>query len=94
MFCICWQCLFRLDSMSVPGSPALSVFSVCRCYAHALKLMSEVPSLWYDLGLNYYHQTCLLYPTEEDQSSQSLVLEKAQQVNHWSYCMVYSCSQN
>ncbi|XP_055367212.1 tetratricopeptide repeat protein 37 isoform X2 [Betta splendens] len=50
-----------------------------RCYARALKLMSEVPSLWYDLGLNYYHQACLPLPTEEDQSSRSLVLEKAQQ---------------
>uniref|UniRef100_A0A665T6Y8 Tetratricopeptide repeat domain 37 n=1 Tax=Echeneis naucrates TaxID=173247 RepID=A0A665T6Y8_ECHNA len=50
-----------------------------RCYAHALKLMSEAPSLWYDLGLNYYHQSSLPCPTEGDQSSQSLVLEKAQQ---------------
>ncbi|XP_022607239.1 tetratricopeptide repeat protein 37 [Seriola dumerili] len=49
------------------------------CYAHALKLMSEAPSLWYDLGLNYYHQSSLPCPTEADQNSQSLVLEKAQQ---------------
>uniref|UniRef100_A0A4W6G997 SKI3 subunit of superkiller complex n=1 Tax=Lates calcarifer TaxID=8187 RepID=A0A4W6G997_LATCA len=33
---------------------------VCRCYAHALKLMSEAPSLWYDLGLNYYRQASSL----------------------------------
>uniref|UniRef100_A0A4W6GAK8 SKI3 subunit of superkiller complex n=1 Tax=Lates calcarifer TaxID=8187 RepID=A0A4W6GAK8_LATCA len=52
---------------------------VCRCYAHALKLMSEAPSLWYDLGLNYYRQASLPSPTEGDQNSQSLVLEKAQQ---------------
>uniref|UniRef100_A0A8C5IBJ0 Tetratricopeptide repeat domain 37 n=1 Tax=Gouania willdenowi TaxID=441366 RepID=A0A8C5IBJ0_GOUWI len=26
------------------------------CYVRALKLMPEVSSLWYDLGLNYYHQ--------------------------------------
>ncbi|XP_067463493.1 superkiller complex protein 3 [Thunnus thynnus] len=50
-----------------------------RCYARALKLMSEVPSLWYDLGLNYYHQASLFCPTEGDQSSPSLLLEKAQQ---------------
>ncbi|XP_040010998.1 tetratricopeptide repeat protein 37 [Xiphias gladius] len=50
-----------------------------RCYAHALKLMSEVPSLWYDLGVNYYRQASLPCPTEGDQNSQSLVLEKAQQ---------------
>ncbi|XP_070689878.1 tetratricopeptide repeat protein 37 [Pempheris klunzingeri] len=50
-----------------------------RCYARALKLMSEVPSLWYDLGLNYYRQSSLPCPTEGDQSSPSLLLEKAQQ---------------
>uniref|UniRef100_A0A7N6A4L9 Tetratricopeptide repeat domain 37 n=1 Tax=Anabas testudineus TaxID=64144 RepID=A0A7N6A4L9_ANATE len=50
---------------------------VYRCYARALKLMSEVPSLWYDLGLNYYRQACLPYPTEGDQNS--LLLEKAEQ---------------
>uniref|UniRef100_A0A665SX81 Tetratricopeptide repeat domain 37 n=1 Tax=Echeneis naucrates TaxID=173247 RepID=A0A665SX81_ECHNA len=50
---------------------------VSRCYAHALKLMSEAPSLWYDLGLNYYHQSSLPCPTEGDQSSQSLCLKKA-----------------
>lgn len=51
------------------------------CYARALKLMPEVPSLWCDLGLNYYHQAssqpCL---KEGDQNSASLLLEKAQQV--------------
>ncbi|XP_034451179.1 tetratricopeptide repeat protein 37 [Hippoglossus hippoglossus] len=50
-----------------------------RCYAHALKLVSEAPSLWYDLGLNYYHQAKLPISSEGDQNSQSLVLEKAQQ---------------
>ncbi|XP_053180794.1 SKI3 subunit of superkiller complex protein isoform X2 [Scomber japonicus] len=50
-----------------------------RCYARALKLMPEVPSLWYDLGLNYYHQACLFCPTEVDQNSPSLLLEKAEQ---------------
>ncbi|XP_041643550.1 tetratricopeptide repeat protein 37 [Cheilinus undulatus] len=50
-----------------------------RCYARALKLMSEVPSLWYDLGLNYYHQSNLPVSTGDDQNSPSLLLEKAQQ---------------
>uniref|UniRef100_UPI0037E80CDA superkiller complex protein 3 n=1 Tax=Semicossyphus pulcher TaxID=241346 RepID=UPI0037E80CDA len=50
-----------------------------RCYARALKLMSEVSSLWYDLGLNYYRQSSLTCPTEGDQNSPSLLLEKAQQ---------------
>lgn len=59
---------------------------VYRCYARALKLMSEVPSLWYDLGLNYYRQACLPYPTEGDQNS--LLLEKAEQVLHWSYTTI------
>lgn len=53
----------------------------CRCYARALKLMPEVPSLWYDLGLNYYRQAISsLCPTEGDHDSSSLLLEKAQQV--------------
>lgn len=43
--------------------------------------MSEVPSLWYDLGLNYYHQSRLLCPTEGDQNSPSLLLEKTQEVS-------------
>nr|XP_046243032.1 tetratricopeptide repeat protein 37 isoform X2 [Scatophagus argus] len=50
-----------------------------RCYARALKLMSEVPSLWYDLGLNYYHQARLSCPAEGELNSLSLLLEKAQQ---------------
>lgn len=51
-----------------------------RCYAHALKLMPEVANLWYDLGLNYYHQSTLTTcPTDEHQNSYSLNLEKAQQ---------------
>ncbi|KAM3611589.1 uncharacterized protein V6R79_020889 [Siganus canaliculatus] len=48
-----------------------------RCYARALKLMSEVPSIWYDLGINYYRQARCV--TAEDQNSLSLLLEKAQQ---------------
>ena len=54
-----------------------------RCYGRALKLMAEAPSLWYDLGLNYHRQARLLCSTqgeEEDPSSLSLLLEKAQQV--------------
>ncbi|XP_035514221.1 tetratricopeptide repeat protein 37 [Morone saxatilis] len=50
-----------------------------RCYVRALKLMSEVPSLWYDLGINYYRQSRLTCPTEGDQNSPSLLLEKALQ---------------
>ncbi|KAA8592375.1 hypothetical protein FQN60_017830 [Etheostoma spectabile] len=50
-----------------------------RCYVRALKMMSEVPSLWYDLGLNYYRQSSIHRPDEGDQNSQSLLLEKAQQ---------------
>uniref|UniRef100_A0AAQ4RWZ0 SKI3 subunit of superkiller complex n=1 Tax=Gasterosteus aculeatus aculeatus TaxID=481459 RepID=A0AAQ4RWZ0_GASAC len=50
-----------------------------RCYAHALKLMPEVPSLWNDLGLNYYRQSSLSCLTEDGQNSPSLLLEKAQQ---------------
>lgn len=61
---------------------------VYRCYARALKLLPEVPQLWYDLGLNYYHQACLPYPTEGAQNSQSLLLEKAQQVPHWPYTTI------
>lgn len=43
--------------------------------------MSEVPSLWYDLGLNYYHQSRPLGPMEGDQDSPSLLLEKSQEVS-------------
>lgn len=51
-----------------------------RCYAHALKLMPEVASLWYDLGLNYYHQaTSVPCLTQKDQNSPSMDIEKAQQ---------------
>lgn len=42
--------------------------------------MSEVPSLWHDLGLNYYHQSCLSYVSEADQNVSCLLLEKAQEV--------------
>ncbi|KAM7391819.1 hypothetical protein PAMP_022476 [Pampus punctatissimus] len=42
--------------------------------------MPGVPSLWYDLGLNYYHQASRPCPTTEgDQNTPSLLLEKAQQ---------------
>lgn len=51
-----------------------------RCYARALKLMSDVPSLWYDLGLNYYRQSSIPYPAEGDQNCPSLLLEKAKEV--------------
>uniref|UniRef100_A0A8C1N6V5 Tetratricopeptide repeat domain 37 n=1 Tax=Cyprinus carpio TaxID=7962 RepID=A0A8C1N6V5_CYPCA len=49
-----------------------------RCFGRALKLMPEAPSLWCDLGLNYYHQSKLLnclYPEDDAQS----LLEKAMQ---------------
>lgn len=57
-----------------------SAWFVCRCYARALKLMSEVPSLWHDLGLNYYHQSCLPCCSEGDQNATCLLLVKAQEV--------------
>ncbi|XP_054630521.1 tetratricopeptide repeat protein 37 isoform X1 [Dunckerocampus dactyliophorus] len=47
-----------------------------KCYTRALKLMPEVASLWYDLGLNFYHQAHLACDAVEDRS---LLLEKAQQ---------------
>ncbi|XP_056138485.1 tetratricopeptide repeat protein 37 isoform X2 [Lampris incognitus] len=50
-----------------------------RCYGHALKLLPEAPSLWYDLGLNYYRQANLKCPAEIDLNYPALVLEKAQQ---------------
>ncbi|KAK5613394.1 hypothetical protein CRENBAI_022565 [Crenichthys baileyi] len=51
-----------------------------RCYAHALKLMPEVASLWYDLGFNYYHQANIIpCPTDEQQPGPSLNLKKAQE---------------
>uniref|UniRef100_A0A8C2J9Z5 Tetratricopeptide repeat domain 37 n=1 Tax=Cyprinus carpio TaxID=7962 RepID=A0A8C2J9Z5_CYPCA len=49
-----------------------------RCFGRALKLMPEAPSLWCDLGLNYYHQSKLLnclYPEDDAHS----LLEKAMQ---------------
>uniref|UniRef100_A0A8D3BWL5 SKI3 subunit of superkiller complex n=1 Tax=Scophthalmus maximus TaxID=52904 RepID=A0A8D3BWL5_SCOMX len=67
----------------VPGPLAgiyfLSSLHHLGCYARALKLMSEVASLWYDLGLNYHHQARLPCSTEGDQNLQSLVLEKSLQ---------------
>ncbi|XP_028313048.1 tetratricopeptide repeat protein 37 isoform X2 [Gouania willdenowi] len=50
------------------------------CYVRALKLMPEVSSLWYDLGLNYYHQaSSQVSCTEGDKKAPSVELEKAQQ---------------
>ncbi|TSM86011.1 Tetratricopeptide repeat protein 37 [Bagarius yarrelli] len=49
-----------------------------RCYGRALKLMSETPSLWCDLGLNYYHQSKLLSSTSAEQDVQ-LLLDKSLQ---------------
>ncbi|XP_027001415.1 tetratricopeptide repeat protein 37 [Tachysurus fulvidraco] len=49
-----------------------------RCYGRALKLMPDTPSLWCDLGLNYYHQSRLIWSTSTEQDVQSL-LEKALQ---------------
>lgn len=43
--------------------------------------MPEAPSLWYDLGLNYYRQAASQSAlTEENQNSPSQDLEKAHQV--------------
>ncbi|XP_073716319.1 superkiller complex protein 3 [Misgurnus anguillicaudatus] len=48
-----------------------------RCFGRALKLIPKAPSLWCDLGLNYYYQFRLLssLPGEDPQS----LLEKALQ---------------
>lgn len=51
-----------------------------RCYIRALKLMPEVPSLWHDLGLNYYHQSRLPCVPDGEENAPSLLLEKAQEV--------------
>uniref|UniRef100_A0A3B4AIB8 Uncharacterized protein n=1 Tax=Periophthalmus magnuspinnatus TaxID=409849 RepID=A0A3B4AIB8_9GOBI len=51
---------------------------VGECYAHALKLMPDVPSLWHDLGLNY-HKQARLFPSTKEDESQTQVLDKAQQ---------------
>ncbi|CAB1319387.1 unnamed protein product [Coregonus sp. 'balchen'] len=51
-----------------------------RCYGRALKLMPESSSLWYDLGLNYYHQARLPpCPQEMEHTTLLLLLEKALQ---------------
>uniref|UniRef100_A0A4W5KN27 SKI3 subunit of superkiller complex n=1 Tax=Hucho hucho TaxID=62062 RepID=A0A4W5KN27_9TELE len=53
---------------------------VYRCYGRALKLMPESSSLWYDLGLNYYHQACLPPCLQEvEHNTLLLLLEKALQ---------------
>uniref|UniRef100_A0A8C1QQ93 Tetratricopeptide repeat domain 37 n=1 Tax=Cyprinus carpio TaxID=7962 RepID=A0A8C1QQ93_CYPCA len=49
-----------------------------RCFGRALKLMPEAPSLWCDLGLNYYHQSRLLNCLNPEEDQQPL-LEKAMQ---------------
>uniref|UniRef100_A0A8C9SRL6 SKI3 subunit of superkiller complex n=1 Tax=Scleropages formosus TaxID=113540 RepID=A0A8C9SRL6_SCLFO len=49
-----------------------------RCYAQALKLMAEAANLWYDLGLNYYHQSSRLTSPEQD-PEYKLLLEKSLQ---------------
>ncbi|KAI4898342.1 hypothetical protein NFI96_024562 [Prochilodus magdalenae] len=49
-----------------------------RCYGRALKLMAEAPSIWCDLGLNYYHQSRLILSQSIEQNVQGL-LEKALQ---------------
>ncbi|XP_066510637.1 tetratricopeptide repeat protein 37-like [Hoplias malabaricus] len=49
-----------------------------RCYGRALKIMAQAPSLWCDLGLNYYHQSRLLLSQQTHQDAQPL-LEKALQ---------------
>uniref|UniRef100_A0A9J8A6G4 SKI3 subunit of superkiller complex n=1 Tax=Cyprinus carpio carpio TaxID=630221 RepID=A0A9J8A6G4_CYPCA len=69
----------------VPGAlcgmdPPDQIMNLCltRCFGRALKLMPEAPSLWCDLGLNYYHQSKLLnclYPEDDAHS----LLEKAMQ---------------
>lgn len=54
-----------------------------RCYGRALKLMPESSSLWYDLGLNYYHQACLPPCLQEmEHNTLLLLLEKALQVQN------------
>ena len=30
-----------------------------RCYGMALKLRPDMASLWHDLGVNYFHQSCM-----------------------------------
>ena len=75
----------KLPSFPLNHRLTVHVF-VCRCYARALKLTSEVPSLWYDLGLNYYRQSSLSCPTEGDENSPSLLLEKAEQVIYRILC--------
>lgn len=42
--------------------------------------MSEVPSLWHDLGLNYYHQSRLPCVSDGEKNAPCLLLEKAQEV--------------
>ncbi|KAI1900403.1 hypothetical protein AGOR_G00049590 [Albula goreensis] len=49
-----------------------------RCYGRALKLMPEAPNLWYDLGMNYYHQAQRI-TGQEDERELPLLMEKSLQ---------------
>ncbi|XP_011614358.2 tetratricopeptide repeat protein 37 isoform X1 [Takifugu rubripes] len=76
-----------------------------RCYVRALRLMPEVPSLWHDLGLNYYHQSRLPCVSGGEENAPCLLLEKAQEClkkavmldsashNHWNALGVISMSK-
>lgn len=65
------------ENQMVNQSQAIKVGE--RCFAHALKLMPDVASLWYDLGLNYQKQASFFLSTNSDDSVLTQVLEKAQQ---------------
>ncbi|XP_075895011.1 tetratricopeptide repeat protein 37 [Nelusetta ayraudi] len=67
----------NIQSQVLDQAQALKVGE--RCYSRALKRMPEVPSLWHDLGFNFYRQSCITSPAEGDQNCQSLLLEKAQE---------------
>uniref|UniRef100_A0A672JP63 Tetratricopeptide repeat domain 37 n=1 Tax=Salarias fasciatus TaxID=181472 RepID=A0A672JP63_SALFA len=59
------------------------------CYARALKLMPEVSSLWYDLGLNYYHQAtsqpkdCLLKCVSSSQCLKKAIMMDSGNHSYW-----------
>ncbi|XP_036383792.1 tetratricopeptide repeat protein 37 [Megalops cyprinoides] len=48
------------------------------CYGRALKLMPEAANLWYDLGLNYHHQSRRLIGQVEDGESRQLLDKSVQ----------------
>uniref|UniRef100_A0A6Q2Y8Y9 Tetratricopeptide repeat domain 37 n=1 Tax=Esox lucius TaxID=8010 RepID=A0A6Q2Y8Y9_ESOLU len=50
-----------------------------RCYGRAIKLMPQSSNLWYDLGLNFYHQARLAPCVQGEEHSSPLFLEKALQ---------------